>query len=98
MNIWREATAWFAFGGWLLFVALYSLRARWWKTPEGRNVWGVGLALTVALGIIVAAYTWPDYELRPVIVPVLYTGLGLLAVQRTVQMLRRQRQRRRESR
>lgn len=91
-----ELLAWAAFSAWLSFVALYSLRAKWWRSPEGRNVWGVGLALTVALGLIVVAYTWPDYALRPWLVPAVYAGLTALGIQRTVQMLRRQRRQRRQ--
>lgn len=95
LDLWREIGAWFAFSAWLSFFVCYSALTRWWRSPEGRNVWGVGLSLTVAFGIIVAAYTWPDYWLRPYLVPTLYTGLGIFGFQRLVQMLRRQREARR---
>jgi hypothetical protein len=94
--IWRELAASAAFLSWLVFLATYSLRAKWWRSPEGRNVWGVAAALTWALGIIVAAYLWPDYDIRDWLVPVTYVALAALGVQRTVQMLRRQRQQHRD--
>lgn len=97
LDLFKELAAWAAFGAWFSFVATYSALAKWWRSPEGRNVWLVGLALTVAFGIIVAAYTWPDYAMRPYIVPILYVALAALGFQRLVQMIRRQRQRRRNS-
>lgn len=85
-----HASAVAAFACWLIFLAAYSVLAKWWRKPEGRNVWGVALALTVALGMVVASYTWPGYAFRPVVVTAVYLGLAALAVQRTVQMVRRQ--------
>lgn len=86
-----EVAAIVAFLAWLTFVIWYAMRARWWRSPEGRNVMGVAVALTWALGIIVAAYLWPDYAIRPWLVLITYVVLAALGVQRTVQMERRQR-------
>jgi hypothetical protein len=80
-----------AFVGWLTFLVWYSLRAKWWKTPEGRNVWGVASALVIALGMVNASYIWPDYAARDWVVLGVYAYLAALAVQRTAQMERRQR-------
>jgi hypothetical protein len=91
-----EVAATTAFFTWLLFLVWYSVRAKWWRSPEGRNVWGVALALTVALGMIVAAYTWRDYAARPYVVLTVYVGLAALAIQRTVQLERNQRRNRKE--
>lgn len=91
-----EIAAVVAFLAWAAFVTWYSIRARWWRSPEGRNVWGVGLALAIALGMIVAAYTWPDYAARPYVVLTVYVGLAALGIQRTIQLERAQRRRRKE--
>lgn len=91
-----EVAAIAAFSAWAVFLIWYSVRAKWWRSPEGRNVWGVALALTVALGIIVAAYLWRDYVARPYVVLTVYVGLAALAVQRTIQLERNQRRRRKE--
>jgi len=80
-----------AFFCWLGFLIWYSIRAKWWRVPEGRNVWGVALALTAALGMVNASYIWPDYSLRPIVVLTVYVSLALLGIQRTVQMERNQR-------
>ncbi|MFE5309690.1 hypothetical protein [Isoptericola sp. NPDC056605] len=76
---------------WLVFLVWYSLRAKWWRSPEGRNVWGVASALVIALGMVNASYIWPDYAARDWVVLGVYAYLAALAVQRTVQMERRQR-------
>lgn len=89
----REVLAWFAFLAWVTFVVSYTVRAKWWRSPEGRNVWFVAVSLAFAFGVIVAAYTWPEYPWRPVLVPAIYGALGVLGVQRTWQMFRRQRRR-----
>jgi predicted anti-sigma-YlaC factor YlaD len=91
-----EVAAVVAFLTWFVFVVWYSVRARWWRSPEGRNIWGVGFALTVALGMIVAAYTWPDYSARPYVVLTVYVGLAALGIQRTIQLERAQRRHRKE--
>lgn len=87
-----HATAVAAFFCWLVFLAWYMIRAKWWRSPEGRNVWQVALALTIALGMVVASYTWPDYSIRPIVVLGVYLYLAALGVQRTIQLERNQRQ------
>jgi|GEM_PF-6189002 len=86
-----HVAAFVALVGWLTFLVWYSLRAKWWKSPEGRNVWGVASALVVALGMVNASYIWPDYAARDWVVLGVYVYLAALAVQRTAQMERRQR-------
>lgn len=91
MRFWIEFFAWTSFGAWLFFVAAYAIRAKWWRSPEGRNAMWVSMMLTVAFGMIVAAYTWPDYGARPYVVLSVYVAATILGIQRTAQMLRRQR-------
>lgn len=94
MRPYYVAAAIAAFSAWAVFLGAYSLRARWWRSPEGRNVWLVTLALVFAFGVIVAAYIFGDYAIRPYAILVVYLSLAALGVQRTVQMLRQQRRKR----
>lgn len=93
---WREITGVAAFLSWASFWGCFSILARWWKTPEGQNVWLVSLALTWAFGIITAAYLWPEYDIRPWFVPVTFGLLALLGVQRTYHLFRRRAEKRRQ--
>ncbi len=76
---------------WLVFVVWYHLRARWERTPTGRNVMGTSAALVALLALVAAAVTFPDYPGRPVAQLLVYASLTALGIQRTVYMERAQR-------
>lgn len=75
-----------ACASWLVCLTWYSVRAKWWRWREGRNIWGVALALTAVLALIAAQRIWPDYWLRPWLQVIVYGALTILAIQRTVQI------------
>lgn len=87
-----QVLVYLGFAAWVLFVATYHVRARWWESPIGRNVMGTAVGLAAVMGLIAAQITWPDYALRPALQGVVYSSLIFLGVQRTVQMLRVQSQ------
>lgn len=86
-----------ALGSALAFSTWYGLRASWWRSPEGRNIMGVSLAVAAVLVLIVLQQFFPDYPGRRVVQVVVYTTVALLFVQRTVQLERAQRRYRREA-
>ncbi|MGW8565642.1 putative phage holin [Isoptericola sp. NPDC055881] len=94
----RTAAALFAFTVWFAFWVTYTVLTKWWRYPEGRNVWSVSLALWIAFGIVAAAYLWPQYSIREWFVPVMFTVLGVLGLQRLWQLIARQVAARRENR
>lgn len=73
---------------WATFAAWYWVRARWWESPEGRNVMGVSLTLCAALLLVITSqpHDWPRV--------LVCLALAGLAVQRTVQLERAQRRKR----
>jgi thiol:disulfide interchange protein len=75
----------------LVFVASYWIRARWWESPTGRNIMGVSISVAAVLGLIVAQRFSPDYTGRVVLQTIVYTSTATFFIQRTVQMLRAQR-------
>lgn len=76
---------------WVVFVAWYWIRARWWESRTGQNVMGVALGIAALLLMIAAQRLWPDYEIRPLVQTFVYGGLAALAIQRTWQMEHEQR-------
>lgn len=83
-----------ALGTWTTFIASYWALARWWESEIGRNVMGVAVVVWGLLALIAAQQTWPDYALRTYAQAVVYGGAVAFGVQRTVQMVRAQRDRR----
>lgn len=81
----------FALCAWTVFIGWYWLRARWWKSDIGWNVMGVATAIWLLLCLNVSSIAFPDYELRPYVRATVYLFLGVVAVQRTIQLEREQR-------
>lgn len=81
----------------LVFATWYGVRAAWWRSPEGRNIMGVSVAVAAVLVLIVLQQFFPDYPGRRVVQVVVYTTVALLFVQRTVQLERAQRRHRKEA-
>lgn len=91
MNLAVTILMYAALTAWLVFVAWYWIRARWWESPTGRNVMGVAMGVASLLALIAANRTWPDYWLRPAFQTLVYGALIILGIQRTWQMEREQR-------
>lgn len=77
---------------WLGFALLYHAKAAWWATSQGRNIMAVSLALGAFLALAVTARVWPDVLWLDGVRLVVYPWLAYLGIERTVQMLRLQRQ------
>lgn len=91
MTALTNSLAYAAAVAWLLFALWYQIRARWWVTPEGRNVMAVALGIVAMLGLAALARVAPDWPGRPWAQLVVFAGLIVLAIQRTVQLERAQR-------
>lgn len=80
----------------LAFSTWYGVRASWWRSPEGRNIMGVSIAVAAVLVLIVLQQFFPDYPGRRAVQVVVYATVAALFVQRTVQLERAQRSHRRK--
>lgn len=80
-----------ALGAWVIFSVLYHARAAWYATEQGRNIMGVSVAIAGFLALALVARLWPDFD-RRMFQLVVYAWLTWLGVQRTLQMLKLQRQ------
>lgn len=92
------ALVYLALATWTTFIATYWALARWWESEIGRNVMGVAVVIWGLLALIAAQQTWPDYGLRAHAQALIYGGAVAFGAQRTVQMVRAQRHRRRTRR
>lgn len=76
---------------WFVFVVWYTVRAKWWKVPVGRNAFGVSLVLFLILLRITLARLWPGFrELEPAAV-VIYLAAAAYGFQRVYQLEKAQR-------
>ena len=81
-----SALAWFG------FIAWYSIRAKWWKTPIGRNTFGVSAVLCIVLLRIAVLLWFPDLKQSKTIGAIIYTGAAILGAQRIVFVEKAQRE------
>ena len=72
---------------WFLFIVLYSLTAKWWKTPVGRNTFGVSAVLFVILFRQMSLRVWPEVEQKDLIGIAVYSLATLFAFRRIWIML-----------
>lgn len=75
-----------AFASWLGFVITYHLLANWSATEHGRNIMGVGLAVSAFLALVLVARLWPEYD-RTWLQVIVYVWLIALGVQRLHQLI-----------
>jgi hypothetical protein len=75
---------------WFLFLVTYSVTAKWWKNPVGRNTFGVSFVLFWILFRLMLLRIWPDMEQKDIYGIILYSLAGVFAVQRIVLMLESQ--------
>lgn len=80
------------FAAWFGFLIVYSAYADWWRSPIGRNVFGTGLLLASVFGLIVLESLFPGFLGNPVVQITVYVVGLFLGVQRSVQVVRAQRE------
>lgn len=71
---------------WLTFIVWYSVRARWWKTPYGRNTFWVSTVLFWVLARIAAVRLIPDFPEHEILGALVYILAAVVGVWRTVLM------------
>lgn len=74
--------AWLA---WLSFAVSYHLLANWSATEHGRNIMGVGVAVTAFLSLVLVSRLWPGYD-RSWLQVLVYVWLAYLGGQRLHQL------------
>lgn len=92
MNWWVLGPLLFATLGWLTFIIWYWIRAKWWKNVFGVNTMSVSIALLLILIRLDSLQIWPDLKPSVVWGFILYTGVAVLAIQRTYLMEKTQRE------
>lgn len=75
---------------WFLFLVVFTLLAKWWKNPYGRNAFGVSFVLFVILFRIMVLRIWPDIEQKDFVGIIVYSLAGIFAIQRGILMVRAQ--------
>lgn len=83
-------TATFAALMWLSFIVWYTVRAKWWHNPYGRNAMAVSVVLFVILTRIALISHYPELRQYDVMGGFWYSVAGLAAVWRIVLMERAQ--------
>lgn len=82
----------FAAVTWTLFTLAYATLAKWWKTPFGRNMMGVGVVITILLDRLALLYLDPDVKGDLKFVGILiYISFGLLGLHRFILLVNAQR-------
>lgn len=82
MNLWIAIPTFAAALVWIGVVVYYGIRARWWKTPEGRNTEAVSLVVALLLIRLSAIHIWPDYFDRNVTGFILYSSAAAVGLWR----------------
>lgn len=77
---------------WLTFIVWYSIRAKWWKNPVGRNTFGVSTVLFVILARITLLRWFPHLQQHDIPGIIVYSVAALFGVQRIWFMEKAQRE------
>lgn len=80
------ALVWFAFLGW------YTIRAKWWRLPVGRNTFGVSLVLFLILLRATVLRWFPEFQQHDVAGIIVYGLAVALGIQRLIYMEKAQRE------
>jgi hypothetical protein len=86
LNWWILGPLLFATFAWTTFIVWYWLRAKWWKNVVGVNSMVLAIALLLVLIRLDVLQVWPHIHQSTVWGFFLYTGVGILAIQRTYLM------------
>jgi hypothetical protein len=76
ISVIAAATAWF------LFLVFYTIVAKWWRGPIGRNTFGVSFVLWVILARLATLRIWPNIHQSDVVGIILYSLTGFYAIRR----------------
>ena len=86
-----QVCAWIAISSVLMFVVGYHIAARWWVTPEGRNVMLLSLVILVfAIVGSLSRYGVIPPDALPYVTAALWVGVACAYAWRTVLMLKAQ--------
>ena len=66
------------------FIVIYSLRAKWWRNPMGRNLVTMSASLGALFGYSALAFLWPGIPGRVVIRTLLFLSLTTAVIWRVV--------------
>lgn len=77
---------------WLTFVVWYTVRAKWWKSPVGRNTFGVSAVLFIILLRIAVIRWWPHLQQHDIAGTLVYSVAFVFGVQRIWFMEKAQRE------
>lgn len=92
LSVVLDWTVTFAALVWLTFLVWYTLRARWWGNPYGRNAFFVGLVLFLILTrIALSRHIEPFKESQEVAISI-YALAALYGISRIALMERAQRE------
>lgn len=91
INLWVAIPTFIALLVWVTFIVWYSLRARWWKNPFGRNTAFVSVAVILLLLRLVILQFFPTVPTTTVGGFLVYMGIAAAGVHRTYLMEREQR-------
>jgi hypothetical protein len=75
---------------WLGFLVSYSVHAKWWRNPVGRNAFGVSLILFLILMRIALVRHFPDLQEHMIGAVIIYGLAGAYGIQRWRQMRKAQ--------
>lgn len=71
-----------AASAWFVFLVFYTIVAKWWRGPIGRNTFGVSFVLWVILARLAVLRIWPDMHQSDVVGIILYALTGFYAFRR----------------
>lgn len=71
-----------AASAWFLFLVFYTVIAKWWKHPIGRNTFSVSLVLFLILFRLASVRIWPNLQQRDGVGIVVYGLAGIYAIRR----------------
>ena len=73
-----------------LFVLIYGLRAPWWRSKEGWNLFGFTATIALLLDLTVVAHFWGPFPGLRWIALAIYAAIAVFMWQRLWLMLRAQ--------
>lgn len=82
MNLWIAIPTFAAALVWIGVFVYYWVRAKWWKSPEGRNTEAVSAVVAILLIRLSVIHIWPDYVDRSVSGFIVYTLAGIVGLWR----------------
>ena len=82
MNLWIAIPTIAAALVWIGATAYYWLRAKWWKSPEGRNAEAISLIMALLLTRLSLIHLLPDYVDHSITGFIVYTLAAMVGAWR----------------